>query len=208
MLAAKWNPTTSCDSWCKWTSFEYAYKVELWGYIPTSWIVGHLDSKSTLHRREEPCFVCLEFSRVSSFLLCCSKTDDALRSFRPKSFKQCRLGLHWDDRPLYACCSRQLYCFESWHDISQRHRGIYTPLGLKFWTDLGMSAQLFLMPQKDSVLAGMLNNEDLCIALAHNEMQLSLSEAESHVDSLLDIVSWWSERVNWDISVSERLNKP
>jgi hypothetical protein len=92
--------------------------------------------------------------------------------------------------------------------ISQRYRGIYTPLGLKFWTDLGMSAQLFLMPQKDSVLAGMLNNEDLCIALAHNEMQLSLSEAESHVDSLLDIVSWWSERVNWDISVSERLNKP
>jgi hypothetical protein len=40
--------------------------------------------------------------------------------------------------------------------ISQRYRGIYTPLGLKFWTDLGMGAQLFLMPQKDSVLAGIL----------------------------------------------------
>jgi hypothetical protein len=57
-------------------------------------------------------------------------------------------------------------------------------------------------------LAGMLNDEDLCIALAHDEMQLSLSEAESQVDSLLDIVSWWSEPGNWDISVGERLHKP
>jgi hypothetical protein len=54
----------------------------------------------------------------------------------------------------------------------------------------------------------MLNDEDLCIALAHDEMQLSLSEAESQVDSLLDIVSWWSEPGNWDISVGERLHKP
>jgi hypothetical protein len=57
-------------------------------------------------------------------------------------------------------------------------------------------------------LAGMLNDEDLCIALAYDEMQLSLSVAESHVNSLLDIVSWLSEPGNWDIGVGERLHKP
>jgi hypothetical protein len=57
-------------------------------------------------------------------------------------------------------------------------------------------------------LAGMLNDEDLCIVLAYDEMQLSLREADSHVDSLLDIVSWLSEPGNWDISVGERVHKP
>ena len=56
-------------------------------------------------------------------------------------------------------------------------------------------------------LAGMLNDEDLCITLAYDKMQLSLNEAESHVDSLLDIVSWLSELDNWDIRVGERLQK-
>lgn len=57
-------------------------------------------------------------------------------------------------------------------------------------------------------LAGMLNDEDFCIALTYDEMPLSLSETESHADSLLDIVSWLSEPGNWDISVGERVHKP
>jgi hypothetical protein len=33
MLAAKWNKTTSFGSRCRWASFEYVYKVELWDIL-------------------------------------------------------------------------------------------------------------------------------------------------------------------------------
>jgi hypothetical protein len=75
-------------------NLEDVCKVELWEYHPTSRIIGHLVSKSRLHRKEEPCSVFLEFGRLGSFLLGCGKTEDAVRSLRPKSFRQCCQGLH------------------------------------------------------------------------------------------------------------------
>ena len=56
-------------------------------------------------------------------------------------------------------------------------------------------------------VAGMLSSEDLCVAATYDEMQLSAQEVDSHVQSLLGIISKLTEEGNWDLTVGEILNE-